>query len=234
MRVATLGHLVCAALAAPFFLAGLAQADTLDAPLGSLGATQVRVESLKERAFRYTVRQQYDFSCGSAALATLLTYHYATPTGEEDTFKAMFDAGDQERIRQVGFSMADMKRYLASHGFDANGFEVSLDTFASAGIPAIVLIDNGGYRHFVVLKGMVGNKVLLGDPALGLRIMPRDEFEQTWGKVVFIITNRKSLGQQHFNQTGEWQVRQSAPLALSRFDPSFANTSVLMRGPNDF
>ena len=194
----------------------------------------VRVTSLKEARFKTTVPQQYDFSCGSAALATLLTYHYATPTGEEDTFKAMFDAGDQERIRQVGFSMADMKRYLAEHDFESNGFEVSLDTFASAGIPAIVLIDNGGYRHFVVLKGMVGNKVLLGDPALGLRIMPRDEFEQTWGKVVFIITNRKSLGQQHFNQTGEWQVRQSAPLALSRFDPSFANTSVLMRGPNDF
>ena len=89
--MATLGHLVCAALAAPFFLAGLAQADTLGAPLGSLAATQGRVESLKERAFRYTVRQQYDFSCGSAALATLLTYHYATPTDEEDTFKAMFD-----------------------------------------------------------------------------------------------------------------------------------------------
>ncbi|MBP8812759.1 MAG: C39 family peptidase [Laribacter sp.] len=232
--MATLGHWVCAALAAPFFLAGLVQADTLGAPLGSLGTTLVKVESLKERAFRSTVRQQYDFSCGSAALATLLTYHYATPTAEEDTFKSMFEAGDQARIRQVGFSMADMKRYLAEHDFESNGFEVSLDTFASAGIPAIVLIDNGGYRHFVVLKGISGNKVLIGDPALGLRIMPRDEFEHTWGKVVFIITSHKSLAQQHFNQSGEWEARQSAPLALARFDSSFANTSVLLRGPNDF
>ncbi|RYF14189.1 MAG: peptidase C39, partial [Oxalobacteraceae bacterium] len=37
------------------------------------------VTSLIGRRFETVVRQQYDFSCGSAALATLLRYHYDDP-----------------------------------------------------------------------------------------------------------------------------------------------------------
>ena len=39
---------------------------------GNGGEYSVRVRSLKEAKFRSTVRQQYDFSCGSAALATAM------------------------------------------------------------------------------------------------------------------------------------------------------------------
>ena len=49
--------------------------------LGEPGSSySMSVRSLKEmrlrEAFRTTLRQQYDFSCGSAAVATLLTHHY--------------------------------------------------------------------------------------------------------------------------------------------------------------
>src|SRR3954454_18291549 len=69
----------------------------------------LHVTSLKElrfkRAFRATVHQQYDFSCGSAALATLLTYHYGRPVTEQQVFQVMYQNGNQARIREVGFSM---------------------------------------------------------------------------------------------------------------------------------
>ena len=42
----------------------------------STGAFNVPVRSMQELKFTETVRQGFDFSCGSAALATLLTYHY--------------------------------------------------------------------------------------------------------------------------------------------------------------
>lgn len=51
----------------------------------------IKVDSLKERRFLSTVRQQYDYSCGSAALATLLTYQYRDPVSEETAFKAMWE-----------------------------------------------------------------------------------------------------------------------------------------------
>ena len=225
--------LLCAALAAPFFPLP-AQADDMGAPLGSLGVFHVRVESLKERAFRSTVRQRYDFSCGSAALATLLNFHYGTPTREEDTFAAMYRTGDQAKIQRVGFSMADMKRYLDARGFQANGFKVGLDDFAQAGIPAIVLINNGGYRHFVVVKGISASRVLIGDPALGTRTLTRPEFEANWGGVVFVILNRKEQGQRSFNRDPEWRVREPAPLSAARYDPAFANVPWLRPPATDF
>lgn len=223
----------CAALAV-LFSSQPTLADNMGAPLGSLGTLHVTVESLKERAFRSTVRQRYDFSCGSAALATLLSFHYDTPTREEDTFAAMYRAGDQAKIQRVGFSMADMKRYLEARGFQANGFKVGLGDFAEAGIPAIALVDNGGYRHFVVIKGISTSRVLVGDPALGTRTVPRAEFEASWSGVVFVILNRKAQGQRSFNRDPEWRVREPAPLSLARYDPAFSNVSWLRPPATDF
>jgi predicted double-glycine peptidase len=99
------------------------------AELASVGGVpyRVHVTSMKEARFRTTVRQQYDFSCGSAAVATLLTYHYDFPVTEQQAFQEMFVTGDQAKIRREGFSLLDMKRFLGNHGFKADGFELPLE-----------------------------------------------------------------------------------------------------------
>jgi predicted double-glycine peptidase len=51
------------------------------------GAITMNVESFQEKKYKATLAQQYDFSCGSAALATLLTYNYNIPVSEQDVFK---------------------------------------------------------------------------------------------------------------------------------------------------
>lgn len=175
------------------------------------------VRTLKElklqRAFSTTVRQQYDFSCGSAALATLLTHHYGQPTGEAEVFAAMYAGGDQAKIRREGFSLLDMKRYLASRGYQGDGVQVPLEKLVAAGVPAIALINDHGYRHFVVVKGRRGERVVLGDPALGTRIVPSSQFEDS--RVVdiyFVIRNHR--GEAQFNGDRDWTARLPAPLAL--------------------
>src|SRR5690606_15568794 len=120
---------------------------------------------LKEARFRTTLPQQYDFSCGSAATATLLTFQYGYPVSEEDVFVQMYRNGDQRKIQTEGFSLLDMRRYLESQGFTADGFELPLDKLLEEGLPAIVLLNDRGYRHFVVVKGLRDGRVLLGDPA---------------------------------------------------------------------
>jgi uncharacterized protein len=67
------------------------------------GNYNVQVMSWAEIPFRTIVRQQYDFSCGSAAVATLLTHHYGRPTAEHHSFAAMWKAGDQKIIQKSGF-----------------------------------------------------------------------------------------------------------------------------------
>jgi uncharacterized protein len=187
------------------------------------------IKSLAELRFRHIVRQQHDFSCGSAALATLLTHHYSEPVDEPTVLQAMYEVGDKEKIRKVGFSMMDMKQYLASRGLSSDGYKVSLERIEEVGVPAIALINNRGYMHFVVIKGINKRNVLIGDPAKGLKVMSRKEFGETWNGIVFII-NDVAIVQSKFNRLEEWELKQHAvPVfsvdnaSLSRFtlDSSF-------------
>ena len=91
---------------------------------------------MAELKFNNVVRQQYDYSCGSAALATLLTYHYDRPITETDAFRSMWEVGDQERIKQLGFSLFEMKTYLERIGLKADGFRLTLDRVKEIGVPA--------------------------------------------------------------------------------------------------
>lgn len=91
--------------------AALATAGLWAAPAGAdillssgPAPSRISVVSYRDIPFRTVVRQRYDFSCGSAALATLLRYHYDREVGEEQIFRAMYAAGDQDTIRRVGFS----------------------------------------------------------------------------------------------------------------------------------
>ena len=91
------------------------------------GNFQLAVVSYSEIPFRTVLHQQFDYSCGSAALATMLRYNYAVDANEAEVFKAMYAVGDQPSIRKLGFSLLDMKKYLASRGYQADGYRLSLD-----------------------------------------------------------------------------------------------------------
>lgn len=210
-----------------------APAATVEVTPGVGSRMLLQVWSMRELKVRSVILQKYDYSCGSAAVATLLTYHYGHPITEEDAFRTMFNNGNQQKIRQEGFSFLDMKRFLEAQGYPADGFEVSLDELSDAGIPAIVLMVDNGYHHFVVVKGMRGGKVLIGDPAVGLRVVPREQFEASWpSRVVFVIHDLPTRGE--FNTARDWSVRPTSPLGRP-LNPDTLNNIVLFRpGGRDF
>jgi predicted double-glycine peptidase len=169
-----------------------------------LMALNVPQRSLVQTKFDTVVRQQFDFSCGSAALATLLSYHYGLARGENDVFQGMWRDGDQDAIQRLGFSLLDMKRYLAADGLKADGYRVSLAQIQQANTPGIALIAPDGYRHFVVVKGVEDGFVLVGDPSLGLRRMDRETFEETWNGVYFVVTNGPKINHVPLNADAQW------------------------------
>ncbi len=165
-------------------LAGLsaaapAQAGEVGFTSAAGGVFNVPITSLKEARFKRVIKQEFDFSCGSAALATLLSYHYDTPINETAVFTDMYNIGDQERIKKYGFSLLDMKQYLAAHNMRADGFRVDLKRLVEIGVPAIALIETQGYKHFVVVKGVRGDRILVGDPARGTRTIPLEKFSDS-------------------------------------------------------
>jgi predicted double-glycine peptidase len=176
------------------------------------GPAHLQVTSWRDIPFRTIVRQRYDFSCGSAALATMLTYSYGIPTTENDAFSVMWSAGDQKKIIQSGFSLLDMKRYLESRGFDAQGYSIGIDDLRQANQPMIVLIETKGFRHFVVVKGVHDNAVLIGDPIRGLLQVPMKDFAKEWKGVVLVILKLPHKQDVSYNAPIEWTRWATAPL----------------------
>ena len=223
--------------ALPIVLASLcaqgAEAGPVEFPFQIGGAYSVPATSLREARFLAMVRQQYDFSCGSAALSTLLTYHYGFAVTEQAVFEEMFGNGEQEKIKKEGFSLLDMKRYLEAHGFEADGFEAPLEKLASASIPAIVLINDHGYNHFVVVKGIRDERVLIGDPSGGTRAIAKKTFESMWiNRILFVVSNHQDIAA--FNQNSDWRVAVQAPIGSGVNRDGIAHLVMPKFGSSDF
>lgn len=227
-------RLKAAAAVAALSLAGMAHsgaaAGDLQLAQGGVNA-RIGVESMAERKFSTVVRQQYDFSCGSAAVATLLTHHYHTPTTEMDAFKAMWDVGDQARIQELGFSLLEMQRYLQALGLKADGFKLTLDRIQEIGVPGIALIEIKGYRHFVVVKGITPKRVLIGDPSTGIISRPRKEFEKHWDGVILFIRSDVQRGKENFNKIEDWRLAPSSPFDRSRDIESLQSVAINQTRP---
>ena len=187
--------------------------------IGPVGDYSVPVRSVADQRFAGIIRQRYDFSCGSAALATLLRYQYNYDVLEPDAFRGMWARGDRPQIRRLGFSLLDMKRWLASRGLNADGYKVSLDKIAETGVPGIALIAIRNYRHFVVVQGVSRDEVLLGDPSSGLTVEPRATFQKAWNGIYFVIAQDQAIAKQNFNRAGQWQAFARAPLGGRFSDP---------------
>ena len=197
---------------------------------------RVGVKSLAELRFQSVVKQQYDFSCGSAAVATLLTHHYDMETPESDVFDAMWEVGNQDRIREVGFSLLDMRNYLASRGMRADGFRLTMEKLEKLRVPAIALIETRGYKHFVVVIGVERGlgRVLVADPAEGMRAMRKGEFEEAWNGVLFLIRNRSEVALASFNQDDDWSITPAAPLGTALSTQSLGSLTIGFPGRGEY
>lgn len=203
--------LIIAASALTAALCVVAGARAGEIPLSDDTYT-VRVQSMHERRFSRVIHQQYDFSCGSAAVATLLTYSYDQPTSERDTFKLMYEKGDRSAITKVGFSLLDMQAYFAARGYHSDGYKLTIDQVRKIAVPGITLIKPNGYNHFVIIRGISDRDVLLGDPAQGLRRMRIDDFQRIWSGVVFYVKDAAAAAHRHFNDPADWALTPGAPL----------------------
>src|SRR5690242_20843147 len=134
------------------------------------------VESMQEAQFRNLVRQHTDYSCGAAALATILRYAYHLDVDEAVVIQGMLGVADEAVVKQRGFSLLDIKHYVESLGMRGRGYRINEARLRTLRVPGLVLMDVRGFRHFVVLKQVRGNTVELADPMLGNRSMNLPDF----------------------------------------------------------
>lgn len=199
----------------------------------SRGQLNLPVISYREQLFGEVHRQKYDFSCGSAALATLLTYHYQIVSDEQAIFKNMFERGNQDKIKQQGFSMLDMKNYLATLGLESDGFKLSMTKIKQVGVPGITLVNFDGYMHFVVIKGINETNIIIGDPSRGTITMKAEVFEKYYQGIVLLIRNSVDVGKASFISDNNFAMYQSAPLQQNVVRDSLGIFSTTLPEPGD-
>ena len=157
-------------------------------PAGQLRESVV-LEPLDQLQFRNVIRQAYDYSCGSAALTTLLDYYLGRNLEERQVMEGLLHFGEAEKIAERrGFSLLDMKRFVAALGYESGGFRAQFSDLEDLSHPAIVPIEYAGFKHFVVVRDVRDNHVFVADPALGNISFTRVRFEEVWDQnVLFIV-----------------------------------------------
>ncbi len=169
----------------------------------------IKRHTLKELRDRNVVKQKEDYSCGAAALATLLLYYYGEETSETELLKLLKEQISSEEwpTKSVqGFSLLDLKKVAKTKGFRAAGFELTIEQLAKLTAPVIVFIEPLGYKHFAVLRGVDRGRVYLADPSRGNLRMSIHRFMEEWGGVIFVL-----------GKSGEEKLK-DYPLALPRHD----------------
>ena len=172
--------------------------DQFELPLAIVGAgpvmQPVRMEPFSELKYRHIVRQAFDYSCGSAALVTILTYHLGLKVTENQAMDGMLEHGEKEKIvERRGFSLLDMKRYVSSLGVESAGFRAEVKDLLTLEHPAIVPIDYAGAKHFVVLRGVRDGLVFIADPSAGNLVFSLAEFTTLWDRnTLFMVYPSKS------------------------------------------
>ena len=150
---------------------------------------------------RNVVKQRFDFSCGAAALATLLRFGFGAPISERLVLEDLYNLLSEEEkrdIRETGFSLLHLQRVAQSRGYNAEGFRVTADDLTMLAGPVIVFIEPRGYKHFAVLRGVDGDRIHLADPSRGNIRMPRHSFLRDWlqadgNGVIFVVEPKTGL-----------------------------------------
>jgi predicted double-glycine peptidase len=155
----------------------------------------IPITSWKSRRDENIVKQDLDYSCGAASLATIINGYYGQTVTEEDILKLM----NKEDMRA---SFDDMAAALSELGFRGVGYAASFEQLKKLKIPVVVYTKHRKNDHFSVLRGIDNNTVLLADPSLGNRTYSKFQFLEMWetraesnlkGKILAILPKDKNI-----------------------------------------
>lgn len=218
--------LIGAALASLLLGASRANAEGVLLTTHTL-AGHIPVKSWKTLRDARIVKQDRDYSCGAASLATLLNEFYGQGLAEETLLKAM-DKGDGRA------SFEDMQRALPQFGFKGQGFAASYEQLSRLRMPVIVYLKHRKDDHFSVLRGISGDTVWLADPSLGNRTYSRAQFLDMWetrgddqqdaelrGKFLAVLPTKEGIASldDFFSKTPRRQSAQAIEQLAVRFLP---------------
>ncbi|RMF41122.1 MAG: hypothetical protein D6753_10235 [Planctomycetota bacterium] len=148
------------------------------------------VMSWKQMKNRHVVMQQRDYSCGAAALATLMRYYWGHDVSEADVLVVVERMLDAEQLRdrvENGLTMADLEEAARRMGYQSVVGQVTFEELKGSKVPVIVVVNLGGLNHFVVYRDDACGSVFLADPLRGNTRLSAEGFQQVWQRNAILV-----------------------------------------------
>lgn len=151
-----------------------------------LSLSQAEVKDAESLRFVYSTEQGYDTSCGLTSLACLMNTYWGIPADELALANEFLV--DKVNSGDYTVSFADMTRILKAKGFTTAAYKLSFDQLAAAVgkyAPVLVHYDKPD-GHFALALKVVGDSLILADPAEGTTLCQKEFFTSRWsGNALF-------------------------------------------------
>ncbi len=171
--------------------ASLACGQSLTAPVRDMNQIfQKRNRSWREIRIQNIVMQGADYSCGAAALATILRYYWQDNITEEKvlhTINEFLTIAELKDRMENGLSMEDLRRAAVDMDYLSEVGTITFHELTQSKVPLLVGISADGYDHFVVVRGVFQNRVYLADPIRGNIRVPVNLFVTQWQKNAVLV-----------------------------------------------
>ena len=144
---------------------------------------QAYVKNARQLRNENVVMQQRDFSCGAAALATVLNYYWGENVSETALLLIIAKILSREELEDRvlnGLTLTDLKNVAQVGGYTAVLGKLSIEKLGESKLPLVVAITVNDYDHFVVFRGMDDEYVYLADPIYGKKKEKIETFQEQW------------------------------------------------------
>jgi len=176
-----------------------------------------KVRSMKEIRQQNVVTQSLDFSCGAAGLSTLLNFYLNDKITETQIISELLQMVPLAKVKERrGFSLFDLKSYAQAKGYKVTGLKMDFDYLRTIGKPVLVPIKFKNYRHFVVVKAVIGDRVFVADPAVGNMTIKDTKFKTMWTSGVAFLVEHP-----------DGEIKDGYPMQVAREDARLQNYQAL-------
>ena len=207
---------------------------------GGLLRIRKPVKTFKDFKLQRAVLQRYDYSCGAAALATILQHYYGLPVNEQSVVAYLLQVHGTETAllrykEKKGFSLLDLKQAAASAGFECVAFaEMTLADLVDLNAPAIIPIRVRGFDHFVIFRGIRDDRVFLTDPVAGNITMKGSQLLGAWNGGIGMTLRARNGTQPRYWQPDRKNEGRYVSQDLTRSLLHRRDALAIVKGPREF
>jgi len=143
--------------------------------------------------------QGSDYSCGSAALTTLMRYYFKDSVSEDKVLKQLWNQmspEDRKDRKKNGFTLLDLQKAAVGMGYQAVGLRPTfreLKELTDNG-PILIHVVSNGQKHFAILKGVREDRLYLADPTRGNIRLSLEDFSEEWATGTALVLGKQGFG----------------------------------------